>query len=63
MPTVPIFQQRPDLTTSATFNDARIKILIGEKPVEYIDELYADWKSRGGDEALKFVNDWYNANK
>lgn len=61
MPTIPIYQQRPDL--AKVFDEARVQILIGEKPVEYIDELYADWKSRGGEEALAFVNEWYQNNK
>lgn len=61
MPPVPIFEKRPDL--AKFYPDFRIRFIIGESSLEDLDKLYADWKSRGGDEALKFVNDWYKKTK
>lgn len=61
LPPVPVYEKRPDLTKMYT--DFRIKYIIGEKGPADLDKLYQDWKSRGGDEALKFVNDWYKKNK
>ncbi len=38
------------------------KIIMGE-PLEAFDKFVADWKSQGGDQMTKEVNDWYNSMK
>jgi putative aldouronate transport system substrate-binding protein len=61
MPDIPIFQEKPDLQDP--YSNFRIKVIIGEKKPEEIDALFADWRQRGGDAAIEFVNAWYAKNK
>lgn len=35
------------------------KIIIGDKDVSYFDELVANWRSAGGDDVIKAVNEMY----
>lgn len=42
-----------------TFND----IIFGEKPIEAFDQFVANWKSSGGDDITKEVNEWYDSVK
>lgn len=44
-------------TESQTFNE----IIFGEKPVEAFDQFVANWKSSGGDDITKEVNEWYKS--
>ncbi|WP_123040412.1 extracellular solute-binding protein [Cohnella candidum] len=37
--------------------DSFIKIITGEKPIEYFDEFVSQWKKLGGDQITKEVND------
>lgn len=37
--------------------DGSVKIVMGQKPVEYLDEIFSQWKSRGGEQILKEIND------
>ncbi|MCM0649582.1 hypothetical protein NBE98_14535 [Clostridium swellfunianum] len=39
--------------------DGYLKIITGEKSVDYFDEMVAKFKSNGGDEVLKELNDTY----
>ena len=41
--------------------DGTVKIVMGQEPVEYLDEIFAQWKSRGGDQILKEINDAWKA--
>ncbi|MFS0723023.1 sugar ABC transporter [Paenibacillus sp. 1P07SE] len=40
-----------------TFNE----IIFGEKPAEAFDQFVASWKSSGGDDITKEVNEWYDS--
>jgi len=42
-----------------TFNE----IIFGEKPAEAFDQFVASWKSSGGDDITKEVNEWYSSIK
>lgn len=42
---------------------AFLKIITNEKPIEYFDEFVANWKSGGGDQLIKEANDWYASAK
>ncbi|MEK3834695.1 hypothetical protein [Paenibacillus sp. FSL R7-0128] len=43
--------------------DTYTEILYGKKPVEAFDEFVSKWKSSGGDEITKEVNEWYDSVK
>lgn len=43
--------------------DGIVKIIVGEKPVDYLDQLFEDWKARGGKDALTEMNDAWKARK
>ncbi|WP_201008656.1 extracellular solute-binding protein [Paenibacillus glycanilyticus] len=45
------------------FQEAAAKIVLGEKPLDYFDEFVTSWKKQGGDQAIKEMTDWYNANR
>ena len=57
----------PDTATlqasGSTLNDILIegftKIIIGEKPIDYFDELVQQWYKAGGEQATKEINDTY----
>jgi putative aldouronate transport system substrate-binding protein len=63
---------KPLLNTELTKADLRFdgtiiqqgfaKIVFGEKPVDYYDELIASWKKAGGDDIIKEATDWYTKN-
>jgi putative aldouronate transport system substrate-binding protein len=38
-------------------------IILGKKPIEYFDEFVKTWRQQGGEELIKEVTDWYNANQ
>ncbi|MBD0384430.1 extracellular solute-binding protein [Paenibacillus sedimenti] len=37
------------------------KIIYGKEPLDKFDSFVADWKSKGGDQIEKEVNDWYKS--
>ena len=41
----------------------RIAIATGKKPLDSYDQFIAEWKKNGGDEVVKEVNAWWQANK
>ncbi|BFT74472.1 extracellular solute-binding protein [Paenibacillus sp. P36] len=41
--------------------DGVVKIIVGEKPVDYLDQMFEDWKARGGKDALTEMNDAWKA--
>lgn len=45
-----------------TIQEAMAKIMFGEKPASYWDEVMANWNKRGGDGIIKEATDWYNKN-
>ncbi len=51
----------PKLTslTDETFK----QMIANAKPLTDWDKFVAEWKSSGGDEATKIINEWYSANK
>ncbi len=57
----------PDTATlqasGSTLNDILVegftKIIIGEKPIDYFDELVQQWYKAGGEQATKEINDTY----
>lgn len=44
-------------------DEAFVKIIMGEAPVDSFDTFVADWKANGGDAITKEVNQWYEENK
>jgi putative aldouronate transport system substrate-binding protein len=57
----------PDTPTlqaaGSTLNDILIegftKIIIGEKPIDYFDEVVQQWRTAGGDKATQEINETY----
>ena len=43
--------------------ETQLKIILGEKPVDYYDEFVADWIAGGGTEITEEVNAWYDSVK
>ncbi|WP_168120489.1 extracellular solute-binding protein [Paenibacillus sp. HB172176] len=43
--------------------DAYIKIIYGEKPLDYFDEMVEQYNKQGGTQLEQEVNEWYSANK
>ncbi|MBQ1438684.1 MAG: hypothetical protein IIZ10_03265, partial [Solobacterium sp.] len=35
------------------------KIIIGEKPIDYFDEVVQQWRTAGGDKATQEINETY----
>lgn len=44
-------------------SEAYLKIIYGEKPVEYFDEFVKEWKANGGDQVTVEANKWYESTK
>lgn len=64
MPPSEAMTKNAELTYKGSlFQEAAAKIVLGEKPLDYFDEFVANWKKQGGDQAIKEMTDWYNANK
>ncbi|WP_438446358.1 extracellular solute-binding protein [Gorillibacterium sp. sgz5001074] len=40
-------------------SEAYLKIIYGDKPVEYFDDFVKEWKANGGDKVTEEVNQWY----
>lgn len=40
-----------------------LKIIYGEKPIEYFDEFVKEFNKNGGEQITKEVNEWYQQNK
>lgn len=40
-----------------------INVVTGEKAIDTFDAFVAEWKSKGGEQVTKEVNEWYNTNK
>lgn len=38
-----------------------VKIIMGQEPADSFDQFVEQWKSLGGDQITKEVNDWYNS--
>jgi putative aldouronate transport system substrate-binding protein len=63
MPPSETMTKNADLAYKGAFQEAAAKIILGEKPVDYFDEFVASWKKQGGEQAIKEMTDWYNANR
>lgn len=59
LPSTVKYQSDLDKLTAEMF----VKIISGEKPIDYWDEYVKAWKEQGGDEILKEANEWYKSNK
>jgi putative aldouronate transport system substrate-binding protein len=61
VPTPTMVQKKAylDKLESETF----AKIIMGQEPTDAFDKFVETWKSNGGDEITKELNDWYQANK
>lgn len=44
-------------------SEAYLKIIYGDKPVDYFDEFVKEWKASGGDQVTAEVNAWYESTK
>lgn len=44
-------------------NETFFKIVMGESPIDEFDKYVSKWKSLGGDDITKEVNEWYKKNK
>jgi putative aldouronate transport system substrate-binding protein len=40
-----------------------VKIVMGKLPIDAFDQYVKEWKSQGGEQMTKEVNEWYKANK
>jgi putative aldouronate transport system substrate-binding protein len=66
MPTPDSIKTKPELGFAAgsLFLDTLTQIMIGKiDPDKGFDNFVADWKKRGGDQAIKEANEWYAKNK
>ncbi|SEN06029.1 extracellular solute-binding protein [Paenibacillus sp. OV219] len=43
--------------------EAYLKIIYGDKPIEYFDEFVKEWLANGGEKITEEVNDWYAKNQ
>ncbi|TXK84189.1 extracellular solute-binding protein [Paenibacillus sp. N3.4] len=43
--------------------DGVVKIIVGEKPVDYLDQMFDEWKTRGGKQVLTEMNEAWRARK
>lgn len=55
VPPAQILERQPDLANPD--EELRVKIITGEEDPEAVDRLFEDWKGRGGDEVMQYVND------
>jgi putative aldouronate transport system substrate-binding protein len=44
-------------------SEARIAIILGEKPLSYFDDFVKEWKAAGGDQLTKEANAWWDTMK
>ncbi|MCM3746601.1 extracellular solute-binding protein [Paenibacillus pasadenensis] len=44
-------------------SEAYLKIIYGEKPVDYFDEFVKEWRASGGDQVISDANAWYESTK
>jgi putative aldouronate transport system substrate-binding protein len=44
-------------------DEARISIIMGEKPLSYFDDFVKEWKAAGGDQLTKEANAWWDTVK
>ena len=44
-------------------DESFIKIILGTENINYFDEYVKQWKSQGGNDITKEVNDWYDTAK
>jgi ABC-type glycerol-3-phosphate transport system substrate-binding protein len=60
-----VLTTKPELGsgTGTLFQDMFAKVVTGKEEADAaFDKFVADWKKRGGDEAIKQATDWYNKN-
>ena len=60
-PTLPVMEQKQE-TLNTILLQAYIKIVTGEEPISYFDELKTMWSENGGDEIIAELEDYYSAN-
>lgn len=63
MPLLEAFKAHPELRfgSGSLFIDMFSKVVTGKEPLETaFDKFVNDWKSRGGNDAIKEATDWYN---
>jgi len=68
MPQIDVFKTAPELrpgfNSGSLFLDMFAAVVTGKAdPDASFDKFVADWKKRGGDEAVKQATDWYNKNQ
>ena len=66
MPDLKAFQNHPELVpgtgAGTLFLDMFAKVLIGRESIdEAFDSFVAEWKRRGGEEAMKEATEWYHS--
>jgi len=61
-PSTKTMLSRQELLTKMQI-DSYIEIIYGKKPVDEFDSFVAKWKSSGGDNIIKEVNEWYDTVK
>lgn len=63
MPLPEVMQIKPDLQHTGTMiQEMMAKIVFGEEPIDYYDQVIEKWKEAGGDEIIKEATEWYNKN-
>ncbi|KQX48828.1 extracellular solute-binding protein [Paenibacillus sp. Root444D2] len=59
------YKAHPELSpllTGSLFLDMFSKVVTGKQPIDSaFDKFVSDWKSRGGNDAMKQATDWYNS--
>ncbi|MFD2611320.1 extracellular solute-binding protein [Paenibacillus gansuensis] len=59
-PATPAMQLKGEILNTMEA-DTYIKMIYGETPLDAFDKFVSDWKSKGGDEITKEVNEWYQS--
>ncbi|WP_081756695.1 extracellular solute-binding protein [Gorillibacterium massiliense] len=61
-PTTPTMKSKGELLKKLA-TESYLKIIYGEKPVDYFDEFVKEWLKNGGQKITDEVNEWYANNK
>lgn len=61
-PETPTMKDKGELLKKIVM-DGYTKIIYGNEPISYFDELVAEYNKQGGDKLAQEVNDWYSKNK
>ncbi|QJD82545.1 extracellular solute-binding protein [Cohnella herbarum] len=64
IPTLKTFEEKPELYPfGSLFIEMFLKVMTGEKGIDEFDKFVANWKKRGGDQAIEDATKWYNESR